>query len=228
MSKKARKLRLNKPKIGEFNISGFKVIITHPLPSEINIQNVIMELKKSVPSVYYDNLDCIYIGEFSFLKDRQLTAMYKDQVFYVSNEQDSEEDLVDDLVHETAHLVEEDHTRFIYEDNRLLSEFLSKREQLYNMLDSDEKFSREYTLNYTQFLNPDYDISFDNFIYNIIGYEQIVAYTMNIFYSPYAVTSLREYFANGFEAYYYHRDLKKLKNLSPVLYNKISNLEDNI
>lgn len=219
-------MRLNKPSVGEFNIQGFKVIIVNPLPQEIEIKNVIQSLKRSVPDKFFANLDCIYIGSFSFLKDRSLTALYKDQVFYVSNQQDSEEDLIDDLVHETAHLVEEDYTRFIYEDNKLLREFLSKREQLYNMLDSDPQISEEYTLNYTQFLNPDYDISFDNFIYNIIGYEQIVAYTMNIYYSPYAVTSLREYFANGFEAYYYHRDLKKLKNLSPILYNKISTLED--
>ena len=71
--------------------------------------------------------------------------MYKDQVFYVSHKQDNEEDLVDDLIHETAHLVEEDYTRLIYEDNKLLSEFLSKREQLYNLLDSDFNFSKEYT-----------------------------------------------------------------------------------
>lgn len=221
-------MRLKSPKVGEFNVLGFKLIITKPLPKNINIQNVIKRVKQSVPSLFYNNLDCIYIGDFSFLKDRDLTAMYKDQVFYVSHKQDNEEDLVDDLIHETAHLVEEDYTRLIYEDNKLLSEFLSKREQLYNLLDSDFNFSKEYTLNYSQFLNPDYDVSFDNFIYNIIGYEQIVAYTMNIFYSPYALTSLREYFANGFEAYYYHRDLKKLKNLSPILYNKISNLEENI
>jgi len=221
-------LRFNKPKTGEFNIGGFKIIITHPLPTEINLEDVIAELKSSVPSIYYNNLDCIYVGEFAFLKERELTALYKDQVFYVSNQQDNVDDLVDDLVHETAHLVEEDYTRYLYEDNRLLREFISKREQLYTVLDSDLSISKEYDLNYVDFLKPDYDQGFDNFIYNIIGYEQIVAYTMNLFYSPYAVTSLREYFANGFEAYYYHRDLKKLKNLSPVLYNKLTQLEENL
>jgi len=37
------------------------------------------------------------------------------------------------------------------------------------------------------------------------------------------VTSINEYFANGFENYFL-RDKKYLKNISPVLYNKINNI----
>jgi len=49
-----------------------------------------------------------------------------------------------------------------------------------------------------------------------------------IFSSPYAITSLREYWAKGFEEYYLgvQQDLKKI---SPVLFSKlmqIHNLED--
>ena len=48
---------------------------------------------------------------------------------------------------------------------------------------------------------------------------------MGLINSPYAITSLREYFANGFEAYFLDVDNRNsLKNTSPVLYEKIANL----
>ena len=43
----------------------------------------------------------------------------------------------------------------------------------------------------------------------------------NLFYSPYAATSLREYFANGFEAFFMKEDVARLKNVSPALYKKM-------
>jgi hypothetical protein len=49
--------------------------------------------------------------------------------------------------------------------------------------------------------------------------------TSDLFYSPYAITALKEYWANGFENYFL-QDRAKLKSLSPVLYQKIKNLVD--
>jgi Mlc titration factor MtfA (ptsG expression regulator) len=48
--------------------------------------------------------------------------------------------------------------------------------------------------------------------------------TAGLFPSPYAATSLREYFAIGFE-HYYLKDRKVLKRDCPVLYNKLAELE---
>jgi len=47
-----------------------------------------------------------------------------------------------------------------------------------------------------------------------------------LFYSPYAITSLREYWANGFENYLLG-DKQMLRDLSPILYNKIETIIDN-
>jgi len=225
MWKQEKKLHFKAPKTGEFNYDGFKVIISHPLPNQFNIGEAFRGLLKKVPPNYFQNLDCIYIGEFDFLESRELTAIYKERVFYVSNKQDNVDDLIDDLVHETAHLAEEDHTNLIYSDGKLEKEFLQKRKQLYDLIDYQ---GGDYGTNYSDFLNPEYDIAFDNYLYNTIGYGQLVLHTVNLFYSPYAVTSLREYFANGFEAFYFYRDIKKLKNLSPILYNKLTLLEEKI
>ena len=68
-----------------------------------------------------------------------------------------------------------------------------------------------------------YDTDFDIFLYKRIGKQMLRMVTSNIFIRPYASVSLREYFATGFEAYYMgNKDL--LKQLSPVLYNKIERL----
>jgi len=45
-----------------------------------------------------------------------------------------------------------------------------------------------------------------------------------LFYSPYGATSLREYFANGFECYFHKRDHKFLKKISPAIFSKIEQI----
>ena len=70
----------------------------------------------------------------------------------------------------------------------------------------------------------EYTNNFDNVLYFDIGYAVLTPISMNLFYSPYAITSLREYFANGFEAFYFHKDHDKLLRISPVLYTKLEKL----
>ena len=47
---------------------------------------------------------------------------------------------------------------------------------------------------------------------------------MGLFSTPYAVTSLREYFATGFEEFYIG-DRNYIKKISPNLYNKLTYLD---
>ena len=60
-------------------------------------------------------------------------------------------------------------------------------------------------------------------MYNDIGYDKLRIISSGLFYSPYAITSLREYWANGFENYLLG-DRERLKDLSPVLYTKIEEI----
>ena len=76
------------------------------------------------------------------------------------------------------------------------------------------------------FKNPIYNFKFDEFMYNNIGYDKLRTLSSSLFYSPYAITSLREYWANGFENYLLG-DREKLRDLSPVLYAKITNVLNN-
>ena len=75
-----------------------------------------------------------------------------------------------------------------------------------------------------KFLNTDFDLEFDEFLYKTVGYPTLRLVTTNLFYSPYGSTSLREYFANGFEAFFMKEDINLLKKISPILYGKIIEL----
>ena len=67
---------------------------------------------------------------------------------------------------------------------------------------------------------------FDHYLYNVVEYPTLSTLTTGLFYSPYAVTSLREYFANGFENYFL-RDQNYLKKDEPsIVYSKIGDLLD--
>ena len=134
--------------------------------------------------------------------------------------------MLDDIIHEIAHSVEERHQSEIYADNKIESEFLQKRKTLGIFL-KDQGF--EVEMQY--FLNPDYSRDFDEYLYQEVGYPTLAMMTSNTFYSPYAVTSLREYFANGFEAFFMREDIDRLRNISPNLYEKILfllSLEDEV
>ena len=99
---------------------------------------------------------------------------------------------------------------------------MEKRKELHRIL-SDEG----YNVNLMYYLDVDYNRQFDDFLSQEVGYPMLTALTVNLFFSPYGATSLREYFANGFEAYFYHQDLDKLASISPVLFDKLENLSYN-
>jgi len=184
----------------------------------INLEKVFNTIEYAIPQSLTNNFENVYIGQFKEFSNEigEFNAIYKDNTIYVSNIQDNEEDMIDDIVHELAHSLEELNEEIIYADGLLEREFLGKRKRLYHMLPEND-------VNQLYFLNPEYDNAFDNYLYNNIGYEALRNMTSELFYSPYAITSLREYWANGFENYFL-KDKQTLKDLSPVLYNKIESL----
>jgi hypothetical protein len=186
------------------------------------LEDVIEIVENSLPSFLVSNVDVIYVGDFSHFEERDTNAAYENGAIYVINVQDSAMDMADDIVHEIAHAVEERFYDEIYGDGRVENEFLGKREKLYQILNAYD----EPLMDLVYFQNPDYNDDFDEYLYTKIGYPALNAFGNGLFYSPYAATSIREYFARGFEAYFLHKDLKTLANISPILYNRIENLAD--
>jgi len=190
------------------------LIISNDLPSNINVKGVIRDIESKVPEHLLGDVDSIYIGDFQPLRDRQVDSLYIDGTILVNNDQPSDKELFSTLVHEFAHASEEIAKNFLYVDGDLSREFIAKRKTLYNLLKDD------YQLNKKDFLSINFSQNFDDFIYKTIGYDNLGVITNGLFMSPYAATSLREYFANGFE-HYFLRDGRELREISPVLYRKI-------
>jgi hypothetical protein len=208
--------------VNHFTVGNIEVFIKDPAPEHVSVKNVINSIMETVPRHLLRNLDSLYVGQFEFLQKRNLQATYENSSIFVTNEQEDEDDMFDDILHEIAHSVEELYVQDLYSDNSLEKEFLAKRKNMWYTLKS-----KGFDIDLSFFLNPEYDEEFDNFLYNDVGYPILSILTANIYHSPYAATSLREYFADGFEAFFMEDEISKLQSLCPRLYRKITELLEN-
>ena len=152
-------------KATRFSISNIEVFIKDTIQDpEVSVSRVIKTVVSKIPSHLMRKVKQIHVGQFEFLNSKDYEASYQNSKIFVTNKQSSEEDMIDDIIHEVAHSVRD------------------------------------------------------------IGYPVLSVLTASIFHSPYAATSLSEYFADGFEAFYMKEELGRLKSISPRLYKKIIGL----
>jgi hypothetical protein len=198
------------------------IVKDHP-PSNVNIQDIIQELEEKIPRAFVRSLDVIYIGQFEHLVSREVEAVYQDGAIYVSNNQPTEDEFVESIGHEIAHSLEETIPMEIYSDGVIEEEFLGKRRRLWSILKSRDLASDDDRVYFEQ---PDYSKRFDTYLYKSVGYPVLTSLTMGLFLSPYAATSLREYFANAFESFFLNDEINYVKQISPAVYNKLIELSN--
>lgn len=200
-----------------YSVSGTPVFIKDRLPEHVDFNFVVKYIENRVPSHFLKGVDIIYIGEFEDFARRNINAYFEDGALYISNEQDDEMDIIDDIVHEVAHAVEKEYGGYIY-TGKIEKEFSGKRRRLYDMLKA-----YGYEISPVFKTKMEYDKEIDEFLYKEIGYETLEGFVNGLFTSAYATTSLREYFATGFEEYFLG-DVKYLKKVSPMLYSMMESL----
>jgi len=186
------------------------------LADEVDIEELVAEIESRIPEAFIKNVEVVYVGKFAELDGNN--AVYLDGAIYISSAEPTTEDMMEDMIHEIAHSVEQSHGGFIYGDGALRKEFLEKRLKLKSILDA-----HGYEAPEKYYLDSEYSVSFDEFLSEVVGYPTLVSLTMGLFASPYGATSLQEYFANGFEKYYLGMG-RRVKEVSPVLYTIITNL----
>ena len=81
--------------------------------------------------------------------------------------------------------------------------------------DYDPPVELQYKTEFTQ--------EIDDYLYKDVTYDAMWHFVGGLFPSPYAATSIREYFARGFEEYTMGNK-KELRAICPVLYAKIKAL----
>lgn len=204
--------------VGEFSIAGLRVYIKEPISNGINIVKCLEYISHRMPRNIIMNVDSLMIGQFPFLRKRDAEAVYKDGTIYLTNTHENHHSFISDVVHEIAHSFEELENKNLYEDKIIENEFLAKRERMYQILESQGLVT--YPIKREDFYNLNYDMTFDNYLYQIIGYEKLGNLTKGIFISPYAATCLREYFANAFENFFVN-DINLVKKYCPNIYNKL-------
>jgi hypothetical protein len=187
---------------------------------DVDIDKALQIIASKIPKHFFSDVEGIYIGQFPELIKRNLNALFQDGAIYVSSNVFDTEDLLKNIMHEIAHSIEEIYSDIIYDDLDVVDEFKAKRTQLRKTLDlNGYKTARQ------DFENLNYDENFDNYLYQEVGYPILHTLTTNLFVSPYAATSFKEYFANGFE-HYYITDYVGVKSISPKLFLLISKLEN--
>tara|TARA_A100001515_G_scaffold96051_1_gene77051 strand:+ start:2530 stop:3216 length:687 start_codon:yes stop_codon:yes gene_type:complete len=191
-----------------------------PLPEHINLSAVLEKIEKTIPSAYFRYVHAVKIGTYPEMIDREINAMYRDNVLYISNFQSDEEDMYDDIIHEIAHAVEAHNTELIYGDEKLMVEFLGKRKRLFNILKN-----KGYDVKLEEFLKVGYDYNFDMFLFQEIGYSLLNNLVMGLFPGAYSVTTLNEYFATGFENFYMGES-NYIKKICPQLAQKLLYLDN--
>jgi len=181
-----------------------------------DINHLLNKIESTVSPKSCEHITQIRLGNFPKLEKEDYKSYYKDGIIYLSNKEDFVEELLMNFLHELAHSFEKPYYDQIYGDGFLAKEFKNKRNQLKNVISMYEG-GRTPPFDFNEI---NYSKELDDYLANTIGYDKLWKYCAGIFTNPYAATSLREYFASGFEVW-----LKGEQNLlyrtSPVLYNKL-------
>ena len=202
-----------------YTSTGVHVYIKDELTNNINAEQVIKKVEETIPVHLLAEVEMIIIGWFKEFEERNLNAFYNGGTLYISNEQDSAQDLFDDIIHEVSHSLEEPHGYEIYGDKNLDKEFTQKRLALREVL-----WAHGFKAPAEFFADSEYNLEFDDFLLNKVGYDKLALLAQGLFITPYAATSLREYFATGFAEFYLNSDHSFIKNNCPALYKKLFKL----
>ena len=199
------------------------VLMLQPISSNVDINNVIDILHSYIPKEFFEGIDGIYIGDFEDLKSRNIQALFKDDAIYLSTFKElegvSDEIVARDILHELAHSLEDKYHNLIYDDGNIEAEYNGKKSKLYSIC-KHEGYHFPKELLFSDELVDE----LDTLLYKKIGYDNLSLMIPGLFLSPYSITSIREYFANGLEEYYLGEP-DALQSVCPVLYKKIDSFE---
>jgi hypothetical protein len=200
-----------------YNLNNISVVIKDRLPENVDAEFVFSYISARIPFYLTQNVEMVYVGKFPEMDEREINAFYENDAIYVTNEQEEEMDMIEDIIHEISHAVEQNNQEFIYESGALQREFIAKRQLLSNLLSQKYDVPADFNINF------EYDRAIDDFLFRTVGYDVLNQICVGVFPSAYACTSVSEYWAKGFEELFLG-DKKDLKAQCPVLYRILGTL----
>ena len=208
-------VRKSKRMKDQFVVNKIQVFIKDMLPPGVSPEFVFDYISSRIPPFLTKNIDVIYVGQFPEMKERDINAYYDNDAIYVTNEQDDEMDMIEDIIHEISHAAEHYNQEFIYGNGAIQREFIAKRKRLSALLSQKYDVPSDFNINF------EYDRAIDDFLYRVVGYDVLNQVCVGIFPSAYAATSLSEYWAKGFEELFIG-DPSNLRQMCPVLYKTLA------
>jgi hypothetical protein len=167
----------------EFHLSeNINLYIKDPLTREVDVRAVMEKISNTIPSHLVSEIDSIFVGIFDEFEEMETNAMFKDGAIYLSNDQDDEQDMMDDIIHEIAHSLESPYGYLIYGNGKVEQEFLMKRAKLYEILKNED-----LKPNKKLFINPEYTKKLDVYLYEDVGYDRLnfICSSYSLFTSAY-------------------------------------------
>ena len=181
---------------------------------KLNIKTIILSDDKDAPAINFAD-EFIY-GDY---QDINIINNFLEKVDLVTYEFENIPYDILKKINETKSVLPSPEINKLIQNRMTEKEFLNKRIQLYEIL-----WSYDYKAPKAFFIDLDYNTEFDDFLLNQVGYDKLALLMQGVFISPYAATSLREYFATGFTDFFMNKSRDDLKSVSPVLYSKLRSL----
>ena len=201
--------------------TGIHVYFKDDMMADVDVESVVAKVESQLPHHLLQEVEMIIVGQFDEFVERDINAFYDSGTLYISNFQDDEADMYDDIVHEIAHSLEQPHGFYLYADDKIKDEFLGKRKRMHDLL-----WKMGYKVPSSLFMNVEFDQEFDDLLHKKIGYDKLASILRGLFVNVYSATSLREYFATMFTEYYLDSNHDFIKTVSPMTYQKIFALQD--
>ena len=89
-----------------------------------NISGIFDTVTSLIPQHLLTEFDYVSIGDIPDFAERQINALTRDGVIYITSDQDDSADAIDDIIHEISHTLEAAYGYEIYADGKLEKEFL--------------------------------------------------------------------------------------------------------
>jgi len=190
-----------------------------------NLQLNIEDVKKDIirlPKFCFLEVNKVYIYNAEDLDNYDLDSSYGHRIVKIdSSKIASRKDLVKTLIHELYHSIQDQiKEKFNEQFEKVCFEYLVKKKKILDIFKSDSRFTPPEPSFYTALF---YNEKFDDYLYNIIGYNVINNRLKDYFPSSYSMTSIDEYIATCFEIFYFENQ-KWLSIYCPEVFDLIKTI----
>ena len=97
-----------------------QVYIKDSLPNTVDMSVVLRDIENTIPAELVYGVEVIIIGKFEILDKRGVKAAFLDGGIYITNDQDNNADIFDDIIHEISHSIESTHGSVLFADGELI------------------------------------------------------------------------------------------------------------